>query len=131
MAISNKIHIVVIDDQPSTLQSVKDILKDSGFKNVYPKENAKVALEFMSEHISSGEKVDLILSDYDMPNMDGTQLYTEMQNNEQLKGTPFILMSGCADQTFIVTAVKLGIKSILLKPFSKQDLINELAKILS
>lgn len=131
MAISPKIQILLVDDQGSTRTSIRDILKDAGFKNVHDEEDAKKALKYIDGHLEEGESLDLVISDYDMPGMDGTEFFQEIRKNNALDNTKFILISGCADQSFIVEAVKLGIRSILLKPFSKQDLINELAKVLN
>lgn len=131
MAISSKLHILVVDDEPNFRQTVKIILTDIGFINIHAAAGAKEALMYIERSLQGGTPVDLVICDYDMPEMNGLDLFIMLEQNVETKKIKYLLTSGYAEQKFVLSAIKSGIRNILLKPFSKQGLVSELAKMLA
>lgn len=73
-------------------------------------------------------KVDIILSDWDMPNMKGDEFLLEVRSNKEWKDIPFIMMTANASKDFIVTAVQLGVSEYITKPFTPEELEEKLRK---
>ncbi len=76
------------------------------------------------------EKIGLILSDINMPNMDGLQLLGELKANEQWKSVPVLMISTEGSQTTVMEAVQLGARGFVRKPFTADQIKEKLASIL-
>jgi CheY-like chemotaxis protein len=75
------------------------------------------ALKLLKSH-----KVDIILCDYNMPQMDGAELLKRVRADKRLKNTPFLMMTAESDRQKILTAAKLGVSEYLVKPFNGNQL---------
>jgi len=122
------LRVLVVDDMEDVRFAVKENLGMLGFTNVHTAFDGMNALEVMQEAHASSEHFELILCDYDMPNLNGIDFYKAMSATFGDKVPQFILMSGVSDKTFIQVAMSAGIRSILLKPFSQQNLVNTINK---
>jgi len=74
-------------------------------------------------------KVDLILSDINMPNMDGLQFLGELKSNDQWKGIPVLMISTEGSQAKVMEAVQLGARGFVRKPFTPDQIKEKLASI--
>lgn len=129
MSIKSNIRILIIDDESGVRQSLKMILQSLGFTNISGAVSGKEGLTHISTGIDRNEPVEYIICDYDMPKMSGVEFFEKIKQDDSTKELPFLLISGYSDQTFIIKAIEIGIKNILIKPFSKQSLISEMAKM--
>ena len=111
--------ILVVDDNNAVLSSVKELLELHGYR-VYTKQNANSALNFLH---SSKDKVNLIISDIRMPDQNGFEFYSQLQDNEEMKQFPFIVLSVVNSHDEIQKAKELGIDDFVTKPFIPQDLL--------
>ena len=128
MALSTKMKICLIDDESSSRKSIKEMLKRIGFKNIHDFELPNTAFDNLKKSIELEDPFKLVISDLDMPNLNGMELYDEVAKAGIT--VPFLLMSGSNDQAMIKQAVQNGIKNIILKPFSQADLNDRLARML-
>jgi len=128
MGFGSGLRILVVDDIEDVRFAVKENLGMLGFTNVYTAFDGMNALEVLQEAHASNEDFELILCDYDMPNLHGIDFFKAMQATFGSSCPKFILMSGVSDKTFIQVAMTAGIRSILLKPFSQQNLVNTINK---
>jgi len=111
--------ILLVEDNLDVRKSLKDFLSETGHV-VIERGDGKEALEFLKK-----ENVHLVLSDIQMPLMDGYELLKKIKMNKDLKETEVILFTGHGDLKRAVTAMKDGAYDYLLKPIN----INELVQI--
>jgi two-component system chemotaxis response regulator CheY len=128
--IKSSLKIIVIDDQKAQRQVIKLILQQIGFKHIDTAASGADGIATMQTAQDGNEPFEFIICDYEMPEMTGIDTFNKLQEDENLKKIPFLLISGDADRSFIQTAIKTGIRHILLKPFTKQGMVNEMSKIL-
>jgi CheY-like chemotaxis protein len=110
--------IMVVEDHVALLRDMSFILEVAGFDVVSAADGVE-ALALMKR-----QTPDLVLSDIDMPNMDGYELLRQMRTEKKLAAIPCILMSGNDDYEHLMTALELGAADYLPKPFDAYELID-------
>ncbi|BBD09418.1 response regulator [Desulfovibrio ferrophilus] len=118
--------MLVVDDSPLIRKKVCGSLKKVGYK-VMEAENGRQALDILN----SDTKIDLIISDIDMPVMDGLQFAKELQSQPHLKMLPLLIMSSQDDRAMIRRMYQLGASAYMVKPFSMEQLQHSVEKLLS
>lgn len=119
--------ILVVDDSPTVVKFVSLSLKSKGYTIV-------TACDGMDaiEKISNTEKpVDLIITDLNMPNLDGYGLIETLRQNSDHKGTPIIILTSEEDEVDRQRGIDAGANSYLVKPFKPNLLLSEVVKYLS
>jgi two-component system chemotaxis response regulator CheY len=119
--------ILVVDDSPTVVKFVSVSLKSGGF-NVVTACDGMDALEKMS---SLSENVDLIITDLNMPNLDGYGLIAAVRRNQQHHETPIIILSSEEGADDRARGLSVGATSYLVKPFKPSLLLSEVNKHLS
>ncbi len=119
--------ILIVDDSPTVLKFVSYSLKNSGFKVVTAMDGMD-ALEKMS---SLENPVDMVITDLNMPNMDGYELIATLRKNAQFESTPIIILSSEEDDKDKKMGQQVGADSYLTKPFKSSVLLYEVSKFLS
>ncbi|XTZ39341.1 chemotaxis response regulator CheY [Salmonella enterica] len=123
MADSN-LRFLVVDDFATMRRIVRNLLKDLGFNNVEEAEDGVDALnKLRSSHI------DFVVSDWNMPNMDGLQLLSEIRNDAALNKTPVLMVTAEAKKENIIAAAQAGANGYVVKPFTAATLEEKLNKI--
>jgi len=117
MALRDQIRIMVVDDMSTSRGLITQALEAFGVQNVSTAENGTDALQVLSK-----KPVHMVISDYNMPNMDGLHLLQHLRANEKTKGVGFILITGRAEQQIIDYGKKLGMNNFLKKPFEPAEL---------
>lgn len=113
-----KISFLVVDDSETIRRLVHQSLQlIFGTDQIFLAEDGRIALEILRQ-----EPVDIIISDWNMPNMTGEELLYQVRNNSVLKDIPFIMMTTNADRDFIIMAIQLGVTQYIVKPFSTNEL---------
>ncbi|MHC1745235.1 MAG: chemotaxis response regulator CheY [Syntrophobacteraceae bacterium] len=116
---------LVVDDFSTMRRIVKNILRDLEFKNVLEAEDGTTAVQVLSS-----QKVDLVVSDWNMPKMSGIELLKYVRSNDNLKELPFLMITAEAQKENIIEAVKAKVSNYIVKPFTAATLAEKLAKIL-
>jgi len=120
-----KMKFLVVDDFSTMRRIVRNLLKELGFLNVDEAEDGVVALsKLTSEHF------DFIVTDWNMPNMDGLTLLQKIRANPQLKHLPVLMITAEAKKENIVAAAQAGASGYIVKPFTAGTLSEKLNKIL-
>lgn len=119
-----KIRVLVVDDFPTMRRIVKNILKQIGFENIDEAENGKDAFK----KLKSGD-YGLVVSDWNMPVMDGLEFLKNVRNDSQLKDIPFLMVTAEAEKEKVVEAIKAGVDNYIVKPFTGEVLKEKLEKI--
>ncbi len=117
--------VLVVDDSRSILKLVVEELRAYGFI-VDTAEDGRKALDLLA-----GVRPDLILSDINMPLMDGFELCKAVKSDPSLSSIPFVVMSTNADRIHMSRMIQYGAAGYLVKPFNVHQLIVLIEKILS
>ena len=117
--------ILVIDDSATVRKFVSAGLTMQGF-NVIAACDGMDALEKLPSWT-----FDLVITDLNMPNMDGFEFIRSLRENAQYQELPVIILSSLGDPTSIETGRKLGVSSYLMKPFSLEKIQYEVSKYIS
>jgi len=119
-----KIKVLVVDDFPTMRRIVKNLLKQLGFENIDEAENGEDALR----KLKSGD-YGLVVSDWNMPVMEGLELLKHIRNDPQLKDIPFLMVTAEAEKEKVIEAIKAGVDNYIVKPFTGEVLKEKLEKI--
>ncbi|MFP4382512.1 MAG: HD domain-containing phosphohydrolase [Spirochaetia bacterium] len=117
--------VLVVDDSKPARQLIFRILGAAGFQVI----TASDGLEALM--VLDINKVHLILSDIEMPNMDGLRFYREVLKKDKLRTVPFIVMSGTFGHGRMKRMINLGCAGYILKPFDGDYLVSMIERILS
>jgi two-component system chemotaxis response regulator CheY len=120
-----QIKILVVDDFATMRKVVRNLLKQVGYENIVEAEDGVMALKALKS-----QKIGLIISDWNMPNMTGLELLKAVRADEDLKTTPFLMVTAEALQDNVITAVKAGVSNYIVKPFTAEVLNDKIKKIL-
>jgi len=124
MAANPSMKILIVDDFATMRRIVKNILTQLGYKNVIEADDGTTALDVLK-----AEKVELIISDWNMPKMTGLDLLKAVRADASMANTPFIMVTAEAQQDNIILAVKAKVSQYIVKPFTAETLAEKLQKI--
>jgi len=113
MPAASSLSVLTVDDQRSIRALVINGLQDLGCRRLTEAENGQEAL-----HILRHNPVHLIISDLNMPVMDGLQLLAAVRQDPALKATAFIMLTSRGEVELVKQAVQLGVNNYLTKPFA-------------
>jgi len=116
--------VLVVDDFATMRRIVKNVLRQIGFANIGEADDGKAALKVLKE-----EKFDLILCDWNMPEMSGLEVLKQMKSDDALKDIPFVMVTAEAQKDHIIEAVKAGVNSYIVKPFTAETIGEKLKKL--
>ncbi|MHB8069463.1 MAG: response regulator [Desulfobaccales bacterium] len=113
--INMNMKVLVVDDFATMRKIVRNILKQIGFTNIVEADDGAHALEVIKE-----DKIDFVVTDWNMPNMTGLELLKNIRATEKAKDTPVLMVTaeGLADN--VVDAVKAGVDNYIVKPFTAE-----------
>jgi two-component system chemotaxis response regulator CheY len=120
----NKIKFLVVDDFSTMRRIVRNLLKELGYVNVDEAEDGAVALQ----RLKAGG-IDFIVSDWNMPNMDGLALLQAVRADPTLKHLPMLMITAEAKKENIIAAAQAGASGYIVKPFTAATLNEKLTKI--
>ena len=123
--VANK-KVLVVDDSSLMRNFAKDSLKKLNITDLTEADDGNSALTELKK-----EKYDLILSDLNMPNMDGLELLKAVRSDSNLKDIPFIIMTLEGKKDMLLEAVKAGLNDYLRKPVTANALEEKIKKIFS
>ena len=118
------IKFLVVDDFSTMRRIVRNLLKELGFSNVEEAEDGANALQ----KLSAGD-FDFVVSDWNMPNMDGLELLKRIRADDRLKGLPVLMITAEAKKENIIAAAQAGANGYIVKPFTASTLDEKLSKI--
>ncbi len=119
------IKFLIVDDFSTMRRIVRNLLKELGYNNADEAEDGVAALAKLR-----GGGFEFVVSDLNMPNMNGFELLRQIRADADLKHLPVLLVTAEAKKEDIVTAAQLGASGYIVKPFTKATLEEKLNKIL-
>jgi len=115
---------LVVDDFSTMRRIVRNLLKELGFTNVEEAEDGAVALQKLTVGAFN-----FVVSDWNMPNMDGLQLLQAIRADPKLKHLPVLMITAEAKKENIVAAAQAGASGYIVKPFTAGTLGEKLGRI--
>lgn len=117
MALRDQLRLMVVDDMSTSRGLITQALDAMGIRNVATAADGRSALQALSR-----APVHLVISDYNMPEMDGLHLLHYLRQTPQTKNVGFLLITGRADQAIIDRGRQLGMNNFVKKPFQTAEL---------
>lgn len=122
---NHDIKILLVDDYSNMRRITKSALRRMGYVRISEAENGEKALSMALTH-----KYDLIISDVNMPQMDGLEFLKAVRSHPEIGDTPFILITGEANKETVLGAAVAGVSAFILKPFSPENLKGKMEKVI-
>ncbi|TCT00910.1 chemotaxis response regulator CheY [Paralcaligenes ureilyticus] len=122
--VQKAVKILVVDDFPTMRRIVKNLLKDLGYENVDEADDGAMGLE----KLRNGN-FDLVVSDWNMPVMDGLTMLTQIRADAALAKIPVLMVTAEAKKENIIAAAHAGANGYVVKPFTAATLEEKLNKI--
>jgi two-component system chemotaxis response regulator CheY len=123
---SKELRFLVVDDFSTMRRIVRNLLKESGFVDADEAEDGVVALQKLRS-----SNFDFVVSDINMPNMNGFQLLGEIKKDDKLKHLPVLMVTAEARKEDIVLAAQQGAAGYIVKPFTNATLEDKVNHILT
>jgi two-component system chemotaxis response regulator CheY len=124
MPAASAIKVMIVDDQASMRAMIRRALQDLGFKDIRDKAGAVEALPAVRN-----DRVHLIISDYNMPDMDGLTFLEAVRADPVIGKTVFIMLTGSADRDLVQKAAALGVNNYVVKPFAPAALKEKIERV--
>lgn len=118
--------ILAVDDSPTMRRIIINTLKRAGYKDVIEANDGKDALAKMKV-----ENVNFVITDWNMPEMDGLTLVTNLRSNPEYKEVPILMVTTRSVKDDIVEALKAGVNNYIVKPFTPDTLKEKIEQILA
>jgi len=116
--------ILIVDDFSTMRRIIKNLLRDLGFTNTAEADDGATALPMLQ----SGN-FDFLVTDWNMPIMNGLDLLREVRADDKLKHLPVLMVTAEAKRDQIITAAQAGVNGYVVKPFTADTLKDKIEKI--
>jgi len=120
------LRFLVVDDFSTMRRMVKGVLHELGYVNVAEAEDGTTALPILK-----GGGIDFLVTDWNMPGMQGLELLRAVRADPKMARMPVLLVTAEAKREQIVAAAQAGVNGYVLKPFTAQTLKAKIEKILA
>ena len=116
--------VLVVDDFSTMRRIVRNILRQLGIANVVEADDGTTAWDILNR-----EKIDFIVSDWNMPKMPGIELLRKVRASDQFANLPFLMVTAEAQQENIIEAAQAKVSNYIVKPFTADTLKQKIDKI--
>ncbi|MCR9124911.1 MAG: response regulator [Rhodobacteraceae bacterium] len=117
MSLKDTLHVMIVDDMATSRGLITQAMDEIGIRNYTTENDGAAALQKLA-----AKPVHMVISDYNMPRMDGLQLLKALRENRSTQRIGFILVTGRADKELLDMGRQLGMNNYLKKPFSPADM---------
>ena len=122
MELDTSIRILIAEDNPNLRQVLVNIIKKIGYEKILEAENGEIAWQFIQRG-----GVELVLTDWAMPGLDGMQLLKKIRNsNSPTCDIPFLMITAADTKNAIMSAGKSGVDAYVIKPFSVSTVVEKI-----
>ena len=119
-----KIKILCVDDFSTMRRIVKNILKQLGYENLEEAEDGAQAYSKLK-----GGGFGFVVTDWNMPNLDGLGLLKKVRSDPELKDLPILMVTAEAEKEKVIEAIKAGVNNYVVKPFTAEVLKEKIDRI--
>ncbi|AZN70839.1 response regulator [Georhizobium profundi] len=117
MSLAQKIKVLIVDDQVTSRLLLGEALQSLGFSQITVAGDGQQGLAIMQQ-----QPHHLVISDFNMPKMDGLGLLQAIRSNAQTKRAAFIMLTAQGDRALVQKAAQLGANNVLSKPFTVEKM---------
>jgi len=118
--------ILAVDDSPTMRRIIVNTLKRAGFENVAEATDGKDALAKLKT-----EKFGFVITDWNMPEMDGLTFVNTMRADPEFKSMPVLMITTRSVKEDIIEAMKAGVNNYIVKPFTPETLAEKINQVLA
>ncbi len=126
---SAETRILIVDDLPSAIELLAAQLRRLGFSDILEAPNGKEAYEILVISKSRGTPIDLIISDWNMPKLDGLDFLKLVRSNTELEQLPFLIVTTSNEKHKVVEAIQSGVTNYIVKPIDEATLKEKLERV--
>jgi two-component system chemotaxis response regulator CheY len=124
MPAASAIRVLVVDDQSSMRALIHSSLQQIGFTSIAVAPDGEEGLRSLMQ-----QPANLVLSDYNMPKLDGLAFLRAVRSCEPLRKTAFIMLTGRTDAELVQRAMQYGVNNYIAKPFSTAALRGKIEEV--
>jgi two-component system chemotaxis response regulator CheY len=118
--------ILVVDDSSTMRRIIKNTLNRLGHSDLLEAEDGAKAWELMQ----NSDGIDVLITDWNMPEMNGLELVKKVRSEEKYEDMPIIMVTTEGGKAEVITALKAGVNNYIVKPFTPQVLQEKLEAVL-
>ncbi len=119
------IKVLFVEDSPTMRRIIMNSLKTIGFKEIIEAENGQDALEKIEDDVG------LVLTDWNMPEMNGKELVEKLRGDDRFKSTPIVMITTRGMQDDVMDAIQSGVSGYVIKPFTPVVLEKKIKEVIS
>ena len=119
------LRFLIVDDFSTMRRIIRGLLKEAGYVEADEAEDGQVGLQKLY-----GTQFDFVITDINMPNMNGFEMLENIKQSEKLKDIPVLMITAEASKDDVLRAAKIGAAGYIVKPFSKATLEEKISRIL-
>ena len=119
------IKILTVDDFSTMRRIIRNILRQLGYSNIIEAVSGAAALDALQT-----QHIDFVITDWNMPNMNGLELLKAIRTNDKLQNIPVLMVTAEALKDNVIEAVKVGVNGYIVKPFTAETLKEKIDAIL-
>lgn len=124
MGYDKNMRVLVVDDFSTMRRIIKNILRQLEFSNIIEADDGTTAWEILNK-----DRIDFIISDWNMPKMTGIELLRKVRASEEFADLPFLMVTAEGLQENIIEAVQAKVSNYIVKPFTPETLGQKIDKI--
>ena len=121
--------ILIVDDMPSLRDLLKAYLRRLNYRNITEAEDGRVAYQALLAAKSGGAPFELVISDWNMPNLDGLELLKLVRSSPEWRNLPFLLLTTESEKTKVLEAVLANVSNYMVKPVEEEMLKDKMKKV--
>lgn len=121
-----ELKILAVDDSPTMRRIIVNTLKRAGFEDVAEACDGKDALAKLKS-----DKFDFIITDWNMPEMDGLTFVTTVRSDPELKALPILMVTTRSVKEDIMQAIKAGVNNYIVKPFTPETIAEKITQVMA
>ena len=118
--------VIFVEDSPTMRRIIMNSLNKIGISQIIEAENGVDALEKIGD-----QDFDMVITDWNMPEMNGEELVKELRSSSKYKETPILMITTRGMQDDVMSAIKMGVNGYIVKPFTPEVLKKKMGEIFS
>jgi two-component system chemotaxis response regulator CheY len=121
--------ILIVDDIPNILTKMRIVLRNIGFKKIDEAKNGEQAWTWLQTEFACDSPYQLVITDINMPKLNGLQLLQRIKEDHFLKDTPVFMVTTRDEMETVLKAIQLGASNYLIKPFDEETIKKKILDI--